>query len=499
MAAAALGIALIPRAGIASYTINNQKAPQVSPSPAGHSLLGELKRYQEEFKQRSRSVSLAMAIEAGLTSNPDLAAAYGLIQGSEWNLIAARRAWAPTLTLASGEATLLGENRRAATTTTTQAANPESLGTDKTYATRKFVSARGNLNWTFFSLPRTSTINANLNELQAQRYLFDVTARNLVLDIQSSYFQVQQQIKLVEDYEKIYTATLKQTQLTEARFNNGMVSILDVNQIRASLFSQLTTLVSTYSTLISTAAQLSQAMALPPGQLAKPSDPIQPYGIWSQSLVSTLQQARQQREEVKASLAQASSQAWRGSALFNQYWPVLSINAFGIGASSQNESGNGNGSSATISRSSTWDYGVGLGFSWSVFDGGINAASGESSLASERRFKAQAQRELLNIDQQVESAYAAYRSNKLAMASSYEQQKAALAAQIAAEARFAAGASDTTTVVQAITQAVQASTQYVNSVGNYNLAVAQLYRYSAEWPSGSLPLLQQRVKLLSDK
>ena len=59
IAAAALGIALIPRAVIAGYAINNQKAPQISARPAADYLLAELKRYQEEFKQRSVSVSLA--------------------------------------------------------------------------------------------------------------------------------------------------------------------------------------------------------------------------------------------------------------------------------------------------------------------------------------------------------------------------------------------------------------------------------------------------------
>ena len=49
------------------------------------------------------------------------------------------------------------------------------------------------LQWTFFDPGRTPRTKASLASLQASRLLFDISARNLILNIQQSYAELQKQ------------------------------------------------------------------------------------------------------------------------------------------------------------------------------------------------------------------------------------------------------------------------------------------------------------------
>lgn len=55
-----------------------------------------------------------------------------------------------------------------------------------------------NLNWTFFNPSRGPNTNAAGESLRQQQLLFDVSARNLVLQIQQAYFNLQEQQLLIQ-------------------------------------------------------------------------------------------------------------------------------------------------------------------------------------------------------------------------------------------------------------------------------------------------------------
>jgi outer membrane protein TolC len=96
----------------------------------------------------------------------------------------------------------------------------------------------------------------------------------------------------------------------------------------------------------------------------------------------------------------------------------------------------------------------------------------------------------------VEQAYANYEASALALASSKEQLRSAQTAVEAVRERFNIGYSDMTSVVQTYNQSILAASAYARSIREFNTAVASLYRYSARWPDGALPLVQKRVQAL---
>ena len=473
------------------YRINGITAPQVRPDPLGTQLQNQLQTLKKDLERRSQSATLQQAIETGLLNNPNLAAAYNQIQQSQWTLIAARRQWYPTLNATTGSSSaLLG-----------QSFSTNTGGGYNTFNTTTYSNTTGSgvglsLNWSFFDATRGPTINVASESLRQQQLLFDVSARNLVLQLQQAYFNLQQQRLLISSYDEILVNTDRQVRIAEAKFNNGLVSVAEVEQIRTQQYTTLSDLINLHRQLVDGAALLARAMALPPGTLVLPADALTAMGSWEVSLNDTIAQALRLREEIQASLAASASASWSATAAFNRYWPSFNLAATGGYGTTNATSGLPGISSTNNAINLNWNGGVGLGFSWQLFDGGINAAQAQANKAQARQLQNTAAVQRLTITQEVEQAYSAYLTSQLALQSTNAQALSARKSVLAAQERFNVGVADMTTVVQTLNAAINAANAYAAAVSAYNTAVASLYRTSAQWPTGSKSLLDQRVGVL---
>ena len=478
------------------YKIEGFSAPQVRPQTLTAELEAQLRGLQGEIDARSKSFTLSQALEMGLLNSPQLAGTYAEIQGQQWNLVAVRRQWYPTLS-ASSEPFVPGRRFGSSTSNVRDDGRPaqgESSSSSAISATNIGLTVA----WTFFDPSRGSSINAASENLKRQQLLFDVSARNLVLEIQQVYYSLQEQRLLIEAYADILKATTRQVQTTEAQFNNGLINIADVEQIRTQQFATLSTLINAYRQFIDASSRLAQVIAMPPGALVTPSDGLQALGDWPEALQPTIEQALNLREEIKASLAEAASARWSATALFNTYWPRFSLGANGQYGNINNDQTQSSqqGNVTTNTRITNWSGGFGLGFTWQFFDGGINAAQSEVQKALGRRASDQAALDRLIVTREVEQAYTAYKTSQLAMKSSEAQVTSARAAAAAVRARFDVGVSDMSSLVVALNQAINAASNYASSVRDYNGSIAALFRSSARWPANTQPLLNQRVVTL---
>jgi outer membrane protein TolC len=139
---------------------------------------------------------------------------------------------------------------------------------------------------------------------------------------------------------------------------------------------------------------------------------------------------------------------------------------------------------------------IGLGFTWAFFDGGIQAANAQAANAQAQQQRAQAAMSELDAIQQVRSSYGQLVTAKLAYRTAQQACRSAELALQASRARFAVGVGDITSVVQTIQQLSLASEQMSQATLSYNRALAQLYRYSATWPSQTQPEVQKRLQTL---
>lgn len=485
-----------------SATLETKASTEFSATSArvqSDQLVAELGRLQSQVSAAAQPIPLEAAIAIGLQRNPDLLQAFNSIQQFEWQLIAAQRRWYPTLQLQNGSPfvgsswqTFVSENYAIPSDRLLQR-RQQSLKSHQLIVQPGLLA-----NWNVIDPTRQPNINAAQSSLMQQKYLFDVSARNLILGIQESYHALQSSQQLIQSFQEIYKINKMQLDILEARKSIGMVTVLDVEQTRSQLFAQLNELIAYTRNYIAQAATLAEVLALPRGQLAIPVDQGIPQRPWPLPLQDTVSRAIEKREEILATLAAAEAAEWTGVTALRSYLPVFSLIATGslFGRNGYQNVPVSADPGYDYSRSRQWNAAVGVGFSWSIFDGGIQAANAQAAKAQARQQKAQAETTELRVIQQVRTSYGQMQTARVAVNSAREAYRSAQLAQQAARARFEVGVGDITSVVQTIQQLSQASQQQAQAVLNYNNAVSQLYRYSATWPAESEQAVKERIKIM---
>lgn len=440
--------------------------------PKSRVLLQELEHLSAQFEKRSNSLSLEQVLDQGLLNNPALAAAFYDIQGSEWSLIAARRSWYPTLQVAANannfkaqQLIFLGQNYTS-TTTVNQS------GSSSNRVDQSFTAAPGLvLNWSFFDPTRTPAINQQLASLFAQRFLFDIAARNLVLNLQVAYTNVQSELELVRRYQWLLELTRRQVVVAEVAVRSGRMPRASLDQLHTEQRLQLTRLIDRYQRLFSASNALSELVAVPPGRMVLASNPLELQPSWQQDLDSTLRQALAMREEIKQKLALAARDRWSSTRAINAYLPVFGLTAGGV----YDET------SILANSVQTSKANIGLSFQWLLFDGGVKAADSTNlkSQADSQLSDAESQR--LLVSRQVMDAYNVYVTSKLALnntGADFALSKRTVQDAVNAFSRNR----DVTTLVQVFNLYISAADRDVGSMQQFNNAVFALYRYSAFWP-----------------
>lgn len=459
-------------------------------------LVKELARLEAQIVAHARPVSLQEAISTGIRANPALMQTFSTIQQYEWQLIAAQRQWFPTLQLNNG--TPFAGVQWTSFTQNYPQTSPTAPPAYSNTTNQSAFQPGATISWNAIDPTRQPNINAATQSLKQQKLLFDVSARNLILDIQQNYFAIQSSQQLIDSFRKIYAINQQQLAMLQAQRSIGMTTVLDVEATRSQLFVQLNQLVGYTRSYIEQTANLAAALALPEGTLATPSEPAALRGEWSLTLQQTIQQARREREEILASLAAAEAARWSAVAAIRSYLPAFQLVASGSviannGTQTYSYAGSSSQTSTSLLNSTA---SIGLGFTWSIFDGGIQAANAQAARAQARQQGAQAASSELQAMQQVRSSYGQLATARVALSSAQQAYRSAELAQQASRARFAAGVGDITSVVQTIQQLSQAAEQVAEAILSYNSALAQLYRYSATWPAQSQSEVQQRLKQL---
>jgi len=471
-------------------------------------LLARLSALRERIDQSARKISLDEAIALGIRNNPELVSAFRSIQEYEWQLIAAQRQWYPTFQISNGAPTLgldvvtyttkyyNDPNRESTSTSPNSAINSEPLSISQYNNTLNF-QPNASISWNFIDPTRQPDINAASEALRQQKLLFEVSARDLILNIQTSYFALQSTRQLIGEFYQIYDINRQLLEVNKARYEIRLVSMLALAQTQTQLYNQLSQLLGYTNRFIEESATLAMRLGLPSDVLALPDEKANLYRDWSMTLSETIDRAVESREEILASLAAAEEARWEGISKMNSYLPIILL--YGQGSLSM-ESGVINGLPGrdnTFSEQlfTTWNGAVGLGFEW-TWDGGVDAAIARSDDAQEEMERSRAETNRLKAVQQVRSSFGQYETSRVAVDSARLAYKSAQVAQEAARARYEIGLGDITSIVQTIEQLGTASVTLSESILNYNKSVAQLYRYSATWPSDSDQLVRQQEKSL---
>ena len=439
--------------------------PRFLGSSAALQLFERVTRRENHLLEMAKWYSLDEAVQTALARNPELAAAYAEIESKRWSVTAARRRWNPSLDVTPGD---YGTLQRGSSS------DNISEGGLYTYAW---------IEWSFFNPTVPPAINAALGDLKSQRLLFDVAARNLVLSVQSTYYKLQEQMKLYNQYRLL--ALLSTRLLDDAAQLEGNSATVnnELAQLRTTQRAQMGLLINASQALYEASYELSKLLALPDSSMVLASDSLTTNEPWNQDLQSTIAHGTRFREEVISALELSQAERWRSSELMASYWPRLSLIA-------------GN----TFSVNETFPV-YGLGFNWSL-DGGRNHAEAAARRMAARTLEFNAKSSQLEIAAEIKKAHDRLSVSAMNLDNSAIQVEDSWKAFHGAMQLFRLKRVEATTLIQSQAQLVDAIAGLESARREYNTSLAQLYRYSARWPPGvrlrlddALPLIDQQNRV----
>lgn len=487
-ASGAVSVAAILCLLLGAEAIASEKGHGVASSlrTSGDKLIDKTLRDEALSQTRVEILSLDECIQKGIKNNFQVQANRKLVEQSEWNLIAARRQWYPSLSMSSaiyGGYTSFQEsliNSGGSTSTF--------LSSGASYNAYEQFSPALSVTWYFANPAIPPSINSALAELKAQRFTYDYILRGIILQIQTAYINVQSSLRLVDAYKKIYASNKQQVDYLEAQLSKGMVDIGAVAQSKTTMYQQLASLVQYQQTLANQGIQLAQLIGYKDKTVIIPNVGLTRAREWEVSLEESISRAINAREEIKQYLQTADSYKWQARQLLSSYVPALYLTYNG---SINETSGCLNVSSKqfcpnTPSTNNTWSNSISLGVTWNI-DGGQNMANANANKkAADANVKLAENQETL-VAQQIKSAFSQYKIYGVGIDLAERQLKSAtLNSDVSAE-RLRVGVGDITTVVQAqqlLSSAVQTEVQ---ALQQFNIAIAQLNRYAAMLPEGVSP------------
>ena len=451
----------------------------------------------QQLSTNREAISLEAAIRTGLLNNPILAKTWSDWQATTWQAIAIRREWSPSLTGNNPNPDALAyRNQRYYQSNTDTTTNKTTV--TNTNQNMFYSAPRLQLNWTFLDPTRTPRLKATLQNQTAQQLLFDVSARSLVLDIQSAYFKLQELAFLRKDYARIYQLTRQQVRKAVALRRSGTGVQADVDQLRAQLLKQLVQMIAIYEQEVNAADQLAYTMSMEPGRLVTASDPMSLQGSWGDSLDRTIQEGLRMREEIKAAEAKADAFGWSSRAQLNRYLPNLAfLGQSSINTQDYSQSNVGLAGDPSSSYSSQLRNDLGLSFNWVFTNGGIYSAQAKALREQASASQADADLQKYLVTLQIQTSYVAFTSSMMTVDTALEQLKESRRSVDYTSQHYNGTTIDATTYIQNISNYLDAATSYSGAVRKYNIAIAGLYRYSARWPQLTQAEVQNRSNRLS--
>jgi len=488
------------------------------------SLEAELEELTRQVSEKSISVDLATATIRGLSNNPTLESAYRDIQASEWTKVSKMRGWLPTVsaygqpayglytstsgvryinppktTAVTSTTSTSGTQSEVSGSTSTTSTTSSSLDNPSTtYSNYMYISPYGFMQWTFFDLQRRSNIRSAQSTIDAKRFIFDTSARNLILNIYEQYYDLQATKSLVKQYEGILEITRRAVTVVNAQRVAGLKDYGDTSQVATQYYTALNTLIEAQNEIINKGSQLAKSLGYSDETIVLPNEKLGLAKKWELTLAESLKLGKSQNEEILTAISNAEASKWTSIGLKQSYVPTLYLWAIGY----YNRSNGMN--SAYVNRSGASPYNqintssigqLGIGFTWS-FDGGVNLANAQVSKRQMEQYLADAESNTNTVVQNIKSSFGQFKSKKIEVKSTKGGLSAAKLSQDVSNAKYQLGLSDITTLVQSIQLYSNAVKAHVDAISAYNKAISSLYRWSAVWPESAVSALANREEEL---
>lgn len=476
----------------------------------------------EDFLQKStdhdksRSLTLKECIEFAFSGNPEIKSQLSELEAKRDRLVATTRSWNPTAEITSnavsasrGEVFADSQNE-----TDPSKANPSGSitrnRTTQTTVSNTSTGFQGRVTWNFLDFSRQPSINSASASYSAQRYGFYIFSRDLVNQIQTTYYRLVAQKDLITSYTVVARSQKQSAEVQLTRFEAGRVSLQDVGQSYAAYYNTLSQLVQSVRIYYQLSSTLARLVSLPEETFINTVDKNEFQGIWPYDLNQSISLARLNNDRIQRSLELSKASKWSGISQLNLTLPILYLqasanylgselrtNTYQDSESQSMKMTRDYISSSLWKRDSNYDISALFGFRWNFYQGGVNNANANAEFNRSKALEFQAESNRNLATENVRTTMNALQSLKLEFLTAEAAGDSSKIAYIAALARMNAGLTDITALNQLATQYQSAITNEIESIQTYNSRLADLYRETAIWPEEAEGIADQLLEKTS--
>lgn len=453
--------------------------PQDGPNDSAEVMAEMIRDYEINLSAVAKKMSLKECISLALENNPNIMRQFRLYEGLVWDSISTRREWLPALTLDSP----IGYRNKTIETYSFPKSNSSSFR-DFRLQNGSNLKPELKISWSLLNLSRNSLLQSQREDIFSQKLRFRQDVRELVLSVQSDYYDLQRARQEEDVFNGIYEFTQKLLHLSDSEHlsqeSDDILAALKARSLQA-----LSLRVSSQQNVVRLSASLASRLALPPDSFILPSEKLVIKGRWDQRLNETISTALERREEIKISNSQSKAATDRAKSLVRKYIPEIAAEASGKLENDNFRLNTNTSNSTSTTNAYTLDKFVGVRFKWTIFDSGVLAAQSSSFRKRAQASQEQAALDRLAVEAQVKTAYSAYASQLIQLpVVKREIDQTLLSLQVRSEQANSDSVSSITNLIQALDQYQSAASRWFATLQKYNEAIAQLYRYSSKWPPG---------------
>lgn len=401
-------------------------------------------------------LSLTDCIDMALKNQPSLKAAFAGVEGGKGRELQARAPYFPQINASTG----YSDNH--------QVGGAFGDTATKSYATT--LSA----NLTIYDFGRTgNSVDAARYSTRSAEFDSERVKQEVVLNTKQAYFALLQAKRLVIVAQKTLEQSDDHVKQAEAFFRAGSKPRFDVTRAEVERNSAKLSLINAKNTVRIRTIALYNAMGTEPGADLDIADVM--VVSWEPAPYEDVkEQALKARPEMQKMEADIEAARSRVKAAQANYFPTLSANGAYNWAHGTQEMGSFNGVPLRGDIQDSWNAGITL--SLPVFEGGLTR--GRVSEARANLLVLEAQRDTLrqSVLMEISQAYADLESGKVridVMESSLQKARENL---FIAQGRYKAGVGPNIEVTDAQVASVNAETDHVQALYDYQLAIARLLK-----------------------
>lgn len=430
-----------PRAEAAQAQAPQPPAPQppAMPGPAAPA----------PFAAPVQTFTLAQAVQATLTQNPQILADRQTLEAAQQNVLVAKSGFGPMLTLN-------GSGAAGTTNTVNTVPLPAETATGS-------ATVSGNL--LVFDNGKTKalveTAEASVSSAQA---VLRQDEQNLALEAGTQFFTVLSDEGVADVDQQVLNQAQEQLDLTEAQVRAGVAAQADVIQAQATVAQAQVSLLNARATILTAKAALASTMGQNTTAVIEVTSPVPPAPQVTVTADQVLAAALQNRPEIAAANAVVqAAQAALDTAYVNA-GPQVSVNV-GAGYTPL---------SSGVGYTNTASYGLTGTIALPLYDSGRGRALVAGAQAGLKSAQASLQSTVLSVRQDAYTAYLTALQAAANVTATAAAKAAADQALAVAQGQYRAGVGTIVNVIVAQTSAAQADVNATTAVYSYESALVTL-------------------------